>query len=73
VSNEKLTSEAFPPAVGFDPLVIPQYMGDYLDIKSGLNPFGRGTGFVAAWGDNRRQIVTPGGRRNDQDVFFKRY
>ena len=69
--NEKLTSVSFPPAVGYDPVVSPTYMGDYLDVKSILTPTGGRVGFAAAWGDNRRKIVTAGGIRHDQDVFFR--
>jgi hypothetical protein len=69
--NQRLTSVSFPPAVGYDPTLNPVYMGDYIDIKALQNPRGRGTSFGAAWGDNRRSIVTSGGQRNDQDVFYK--
>jgi hypothetical protein len=71
--NERVTSVSFPPAVGYDPLTNRLYMGDYIDIKPLLNESGRSVSFGAAWGDNRRQIITAGGRRNDQDVFFSRF
>ena len=71
MQNERVTSVSFPPAVGYDPTTNPTYMGDYIDLKTVLSPAGREVGFGAAWGDNRRQIVTAGGRRHDQDVFFK--
>jgi len=73
LANERVTSISFPPAVGYDPTTNPTYMGDYIDLKSLLNPTGRTSAFGAAWGDNRRRIVTAGGRRNDQDVFFKSF
>jgi len=71
--NERVTSVSFPPAVAYDPIVSPTYMGDYIDLKAFINSSGRTGTFGAAWGDTRRQIVTPGGRRNDQDVFFTRF
>ncbi len=71
--NERVTSVSFPPAVGYDPTTSPVYMGDYIDIKPLLNQAGRSVSFGAAWGDNRRRIVTPGGRRNDQDIFFNSF
>jgi len=71
--NERVTSVSFPPAVGYDPTTDPKYMGDYIDLKALLTPAGRAVTFGAAWGDNRRKIVTAGGRRNDQDVFFSRF
>lgn len=73
ISNDKLSSATFSPAVGYDPIFTPTYMGDFLDLKSGVNSSGKGPAFVSAWGDNRRRITTPGGKRADQDIFFKRY
>jgi hypothetical protein len=70
LDNDRVTSVSFPPAVGYDPLLDPRYMGDYIDLKRLISPDPTGPGFGAAWGDNRRRIVTGGGRRNDQDVMF---
>ena len=72
--NQQVNGVSFPPAVGYDPFVVGTYMGDYIDIKAETVPTspGRGLGFLMAWGDNRRAIVTLGGTRNDQDVFFTR-
>lgn len=72
-ANERLTTVSFPPAVGYDPTANRTYMGDYLDVKAFITPAGRSTFFGAAWGDNRREIITAGGRRHDQDVFFRRF
>jgi len=71
--NQKVTSVSFPPAVAYDPVISPTYMGDYIDLKSLFTPEGKTVNFAAAWGDNRRSIVTAGGRRNDQDVFFTKF
>jgi flagellar hook capping protein FlgD len=60
------------PAVGFDPLVNPIYMGDYNDLKAEITPDGVGSGFVSAWGDFRRIVSSEGGTRSDQDVVFAR-
>jgi hypothetical protein len=70
--NTRLTSEIFRPAVGYDPVVNPQYMGDYNDIKAHQGPNGPAMDFLTAWGDFRRRLTTAGGRRNDQDVIFRR-
>jgi hypothetical protein len=70
--NHRVTQGSAYPAVGFDPLVNPTYMGDYLDIKAITTPDGngRGSAFLMSWGDFRRVITTNGGTRPDQDVFF---
>jgi len=70
--NAQVNAVSFPPAVGYDPFVVPTFMGDYIDIKAITTSTGRGSAFLMAWGDNRRAIVTLGGTRNDQDVFFTR-
>jgi hypothetical protein len=71
-TNTRLTSVMFRPAVGYDPLTNPVYMGDYNDIKPIHGPNGPGMDFLAAWGDFRRKIRTLGGVRGDQDVMFRR-
>jgi hypothetical protein len=71
-ANERVTTVNSPPAVGYDPTLNPLYMGDYIDITPVITSTGRGTEFLAAWGDTRRVVVTPGGRRHDQDVLFRR-
>jgi hypothetical protein len=70
--NTRLTSDLFRPAVGYDPVVNPFYIGDYNDIKAHHGPNGPATDFLTTWGDFRRRITTAGGRRNDQDVMFRR-
>jgi hypothetical protein len=70
VPDHRLTLTSFDPAVGYDPLLNPNYMGDYLDIKATTTPSGRGSDFLVSWGDFRRVITTNGGTRPDQDVFF---
>jgi hypothetical protein len=70
--NTRLTSVLLRPAVGYDPNTNPLYMGDYNDIKAHQGPNGPAMDFLTAWGDFRRRITTAGGRRNDQDVMFRR-
>ena len=69
-SNQRVTTVSSPPAVGFDPLINPTYMGDYIDVKAMTGPSGRGSQFLQAWGDTRRVVETFGGVRHDQDVRF---
>lgn len=70
--NQRVTQSSAFPAVGFDPLVNPNYMGDYIDIKAITTSSGngRGSAFLLSWGDFRRVITTNGGTRPDQDVVF---
>ena len=68
--NQRVTQTSSLPAVGYDPVVNPNYMGDYLDLKAITTPTGPGSDFLLSWGDFRRVIVTNGGVRPDQDVFF---
>jgi len=68
--DQRVTQDSSYPAVGFDPLINPTYMGDYLDIKATTTPSGRGSDFLLSWGDFRRVITTNGGTRPDQDVVF---
>jgi len=72
-ANEKVDvgPGAFP-AVGYDPLLIDTYMGDYIDIKAEITATGRGGDFLLSWADFKRTITTPGGTRPDQDVYFTR-
>lgn len=70
--NQAVTPGTFPPAVGYDPVLNRIYMGDYIDIKSGMTASGRTSEFFLAWGDFRRFITTSGGTRPNQDVFFSR-
>jgi hypothetical protein len=70
--NTRLNSVIFRPSVGYDPIANPQYMGDYNDIKAHQGPDGPALDFLNVWGDFRRRVTTLGGRRNDQDVMFKR-
>ena len=69
-ANHTVTNETFDPAVGYDPVLNPVYMGDYIDIKAGLTTTGRTNVLNFAWTDCRRVITTSGGTRPDQDVFF---
>ncbi len=69
-ANHTVTNETFDPAVGYDPVLNPVYMGDYIDIKAGLTASGRTNILNFAWTDCRRIITTSGGTRPDQDVFF---
>jgi hypothetical protein len=70
--NERVTTVNSLPAVGYDPILDPTYMGDYIDITPVITSTGRGTDFLAAWGDTRRVVITSGGQRHDQDVLFRR-
>jgi hypothetical protein len=70
-ANLSITGIAFSPAVGYDPVLNPTYMGDYIDIKPGLTNAGLTATFNMAWGDFRRVVMTPQGTRHDQDVFFR--
>jgi hypothetical protein len=70
--NRRVTPALQHPAVGFDPVVVPTYMGDYIDIRAVNVDGGRGDAFLLAWGDFRRIITTSNGTRPDQDVFFQR-
>jgi len=68
--DQRVTMGSAAPAVGFDPLVNTNFMGDYIDIKAITTADGRGSAFLLSWGDFRRVIVTDGGTRPDQDVVF---
>lgn len=68
--NHRVTQTSSLPAVGYDPVVNPTYMGDYIDLKAITTATGPGSDFLLSWGDFRRVIVTNGGVRPDQDVFF---
>jgi hypothetical protein len=68
--DKRVTMSSAAPAVGYDPLVNPNYMGDYIDIKAIMTPTGPGSAFLLSWGDFRRVITTGGGTRPDQDVVF---
>lgn len=68
--NQRVTLTSALPAVGYDPVVNSNYMSDYLDLKANTTATGPGSDFLLSWGDWRRVIVTNGGVRSDQDVFF---
>jgi hypothetical protein len=70
--NQPLINETFLPAVGYDPVLNVAYMGDYIDIKAGLDASGRTADFLLAWTDCRRVVTTAAGIHPDQDVFFTR-
>ena len=46
--NIAVTQGTFPPAVGYDPVLNPIYMGDYIDIKAGQDANGRTSSFFLA-------------------------
>ncbi|MEA2689166.1 MAG: hypothetical protein QOD51_1773 [Candidatus Eremiobacteraeota bacterium] len=64
----------FQPSTGYDPVLKPFYMGDY------LHAFADGSGMLAAWGDARNQCAPPFAApapcspsgRGDQDVWSLR-
>ena len=57
------------PAVGYDPVFITDYMGDYIDIKAAFDIAGnRSKQFLMAWIDCRRVVTTIDGVHPDQDV-----
>ncbi|HET9408625.1 MAG TPA: sialidase family protein [Candidatus Sulfotelmatobacter sp.] len=70
--NQQVSSVAFNPSVGYDPLIAPTYMGDYNSNASDTS------GFHLVWGDVRNLCTPPGGATNpcspagrgDQDVFY---
>ena len=68
--NHRVTQTSSLPAVGYDPVVNPNYMGDYIDLKAITTATGPGNDFLLTWGDWRRVILTNGGVRPDQDAFF---
>jgi len=68
--NQRVTTVSSPPAVGYDPLIVQTYMGDYIDVKAMTGAHSRGSQFLAAWGDFRRKVETFGGIRHNQDVRF---
>jgi hypothetical protein len=68
--NQRVTTVSSPPAVGYDPEIVPTYMGDYIDVRAMTGTNSRGSQFLQAWGDFRRKVETFGGIRNDQDVRF---
>jgi hypothetical protein len=68
--NLRVTQTSSLPAVGYDPVVNTNYMGDYIDLKAITTATGPGSDFLLSWGDWRRVIVTYGGVRPDQDAFF---
>ncbi len=73
-SNAPYSTTAFTPAVGFDPLANPTYMGDY-----NWN-FADANGIDVTWGDCRNLCSPPGGATNpctptgrgDQDAYYHR-
>lgn len=71
--NEPLSSVAFAPSVGFDPIIVSTYMGDYNWGTADGNEF------QFSWGDCRNLVTNPPGApspatpsgRGDQDVFYR--
>ena len=70
--NQPLSGTAFQPSTGYDQLLVPTYMGDYIHIAPAA------ASFQAAWGDTRNTCAPPAvaaapcspAGRGDQDVFF---
>lgn len=62
-SNFRITTQSFPVAIGQDPGVLPDYMGDY-DMAVADNSF-----FYYTWGDNRGSNSF---HANQPDVRFKK-
>lgn len=65
------SSIAFRPSTGYDPLLVPTYMGDYISAVAGSS------GILGAWGDARNACAPPGAAsapcspsgRGDQDAW----
>jgi hypothetical protein len=69
--NTQLIAASFFPGVGYDPVLNRTYMGDYIDIKAGLDSLGKRTSqFLMTWTDCRRVVTTIDGVHPDQDVRF---
>jgi hypothetical protein len=71
--NEAFSAVDFTPSTGYDPLINPTYMGDY------LYAFADADGLIGAWGDTRNLCSPPPSAaspcspsgRGDQDVWSK--
>lgn len=71
--NRPFSDVAFTPSVGYDPLLVSTYMGDY------LNAFADSNGLLGSWGDTRNLCSPPGGAtapcspagRGDQDAWSR--
>ncbi len=71
--NRPFSDVSFTPSVGYDPLLVSNYMGDY------LNAFADSNGLLGAWGDTRNLCSPPGGAtapcsptgRGDQDAWSR--
>jgi hypothetical protein len=69
--NQAYSAVSFVPSVGYDPLLVGSYMGDYLAAHVDSN------GMLGAWGDTRNDCNPPAGAsspcsptgRGDQDVW----
>ncbi len=69
--NRPFSAQSFTPSVGYDPLLVANYMGDYLYVVADSD------GFIGAWGDTRNLCTPPGGAqapcgpsgRPDQDAW----
>ncbi|MGD0051438.1 MAG: sialidase family protein [Vulcanimicrobiaceae bacterium] len=69
--NRTYSAVDFAPSDGYDPLLVPSYMGDY------LWGFADANGLLGAWGDTRNLCAPPAGAaapcspagRGDQDVW----
>jgi hypothetical protein len=71
--NQSFSSVAFTPSTGYDSLLVPTYMGDYIQLSADASRY------YAAWGDARNKCIPPStasapcspAGRGDQDAFFR--
>lgn len=71
--NRPFSGQSFMPSVGYDPLLVANYMGDYLQVVADSD------GLTGAWGDARNLCDTSGGGpapcgpsgRPDQDAWAR--
>lgn len=69
--NRPFSAQSFTPSVGYDPLLVANYMGDYLDVIAEAD------GLIGTWGDTRNLCAPPAGAqapcgpsgRPDQDAW----
>lgn len=69
--NRPFSAQSFTPSVGYDPLLVKNYMGDYLDANADSD------GLIGVWGDTRNLCAPPVGAqapcgpsgRPDQDAW----
>jgi hypothetical protein len=72
--NRPFSDTSFTPSVGYDPLLVSNYMGDYIYALADSS------GLLGAWGDTRNLCAPPSGAsapcspsgRGDQDAWSRR-